>query len=680
MTFLSLFLLFYFYKVVNELFNQYRNLFENTARLPISLFTFLIFSIIVIGLILTHVWSYRSLLKSKELHQRLGKTRYILAVLLPITVSYLVFYSSLDYAINGWWFKSLLLVSTLALMVWLMTEDESRLYSYKAFLASIILLSSIYIFTGMLQSVSSYPFSIGWSEGNRIYDYSLLYGSDIYNYPSDLPIPALISTGRQALWGLPFLFPNVSIFIVRLWNVILFSVPYFLLGFFVFRRKDQKLLILITLSLFTFLFLNQGPIYAPLVLAAILVAITRWLPTWTGMILVAIASYYMRDSRFTWVFAPAMWAVLIAVLEVEPKYAQSEKQKWLRAVLMGTAGIIGILVPQTIDDTIINLFSGNLAEFGSTGVIENSTESFLSVSGISDLISRQPLLWDRLLPNPTYPPGILLGLFVSVVPLILLFFTIGKKVRFNFSIWQKLILYGELVAFFIVGLVISVKIGGGGDLHNMDMFLVSLIITAGLLWHPEGKNQIVHQGKHKLIFKVLLFLVVLLPGIQGVLLAQNINNPVAEDASEAVALIQEAVEKYDSDEILFIDQRQLLTFNMINNVRLVPEYEKKVLMEMAMAEDVTYFEPFINDMLSHRFSLIISEPQYIFFQGSAHEGGFGSENDLWVEWVSIPILCNYEPVVTDIEHKYQILIPRQKQLKDYERPYCEAFFDEWQNN
>ena len=38
-------------------------------------------------------------------------------------------------------------------------------------------------------------------------------------------------------------------------------------------------------------------------------------------------------------------------------------------------------------------------------------------------------------------------------------------------------------------------------------------------------------------------------------------------------------------EILFMDQRQLLTFGYVRNVPLVPEYEKKVLMNAAMGAE-----------------------------------------------------------------------------------------------
>ncbi len=59
--------------------------------------------------------------------------------------------------------------------------------------------------------------------------------------------------------------PNVSIFVVRLWDVILKTVPLFLLGLAIFHRKRQEPGLWVLLGLWTFLFLHSGPIYTPLV-------------------------------------------------------------------------------------------------------------------------------------------------------------------------------------------------------------------------------------------------------------------------------------------------------------------------------------------------------------------------------------------------------------------------------
>jgi hypothetical protein len=97
-------------------------------------------------------------------------------------------------------------------------------------------------------------------------------------------------------------------------------------------------------------------------------------------------------------------------------------------------------------------------------------------------------------------------------------------------------------------------------------------------------------------------------------------------------------------EVLFISQRHLLTFNLVQNVPLVPEYELVFLMEMAMSGNTAYMDAFHVDISHQRFAIIVSEPLVIQYQGSSHS--FGEENDAWVSGVSEPVLCYYQPSVT----------------------------------
>jgi hypothetical protein len=111
-------------------------------------------------------------------------------------------------------------------------------------------------------------------------------------------------------------------------------------------------------------------------------------------------------------------------------------------------------------------------------------------------------------------------------------------------------------------------------------------------------------------------------------------------------------------EVLFITERQLLTFNSIEGVRLIPEYEKVFLMEMAMAGNPTYLGKFDEELKNHRFGLIISEP--LFTKEKGTEEIFGEENDAWVKEVSKPVLCYYRPRKSLLlGEPIQLLVPRQ---------------------
>ena len=668
-------LVFYFiYRAIDQLILYYADMIANTGRWSVSLILFFSLNSLFAVLFGLYIWGIDYFNQVTRYRSKINSLRWPIAILISAFVSWLLFYSSYRAVFSGWWVKSALLIFIVLLISWILTTDKSKTYSFTGLTCGILIFCSIFVFANELQTAVRYPFSLGWSEGNRIWDYSILYGRDLYDVPADMNIPVYTSAGRQSLWGIPFLLPSVSILIVRLWNVILNTLPYFLLGFVVFYRKKQNPGLWVLLGLWVFLFLHGGPIYTPLVLVGILVVLTRKLPLLVSLLIVAIASYYATEARYTWVFAAGMWAALIAFLEPSQKGKQPAKQRWIRAILLGLVGVsVGYFIPKSLDDALISLLSGNENVVSQAMSVATSGSKGFSFSNIGDILGRQPLLWYRLLPNPTYPFGILLGLLFLVAPLLIVLYILAKRIPWRLTIWQKLLLVGELLAFLAVGLIISVKIGGGADLHNLDMFLITLVILAGIIWQSGANKpirQINHQGK---LLQLLLLAAVVTPGLLGVIRADFIEIPSRAEASIYISAIQNAVDSNNDGEILFIDQRQLLTFHAIKNVPLVPEYEKKHLMDMALADDTAYFEGFIKDLQSQRFSLILNEPSHIKFQEVDYSGGFGQENNAWVKWVSTPLLCLYEPIETNITAQFELLIPRQSALPEELEPYCQDY-------
>jgi hypothetical protein len=132
--------------------------------------------------------------------------------------------------------------------------------------------------------------------------------------------------------------------------------------------------------------------------------------------------------------------------------------------------------------------------------------------------------------------------------------------------------------------------------------------------------------------------------------------PPAEETQHALSAVQNAVATAEpKGEILFMDQRQLLTFKYIR-VPLIPDYDKKVLIDRAMSSDRVYFDRFYQDLAAHRFSLIISSPLRAVIQDSDYE--FGEENNAWSKWVAGPILCFYKPATSLKSVQIDLLIPR----------------------
>jgi len=160
-----------------------------------------------------------------------------------------------------------------------------------------------------------------------------------------------------------------------------------------------------------------------------------------------------------------------------------------------------------------------------------------------------------------------------------------------------------------------------------------------------------------------LVLAVMLPVLREMVTAAPIQFPSREKNEAALSAIQDAVAKAEQEgEVLFLDQRQLLTFGYVQDVVLVPEYEKKRMMDQAMADNETYFRDFYEDLAAHRFSLIISEPLAVRWQGEEYH--FGNENDAWVKWVSVPVLCYYQAGETFQDVGVQTLVPREEPLAD----------------
>jgi len=624
---------------------------------------FILLAFLVFLLLAYFLWESNFLKRFASKQTRLHKVRWLLAIILSTVFSWMVLNSFLYLAFNGWWYRALVILFCIAIISWLFSDPNTTSFTFNGLLSAILIFSAICVLINDLQTVSSYPFSLSWSEGNRLWDYSIPYGSNRYIFPLGQRIPSYTSAGFASLWGLPFLFPNASITLVRLWNVILNNIPYFIFGLVLFFKKQHSTDTWLLLALWTYLFLKGGPIFAPLVLTAILVALSRKSPLWLAIILVAVAGYYASESRFTWVFAAGMWAALVAFLDLSPEKPLSNPKRWWRAIILGATGIItGYLMPKSIDDAIVAFFTRNSGSVTEVGKVVGSIANSVSLSGLGDIIGRQPLLWNRLLPNTTYPPGILLGLIIAVAPLILFLFLLAKKIPKKLNVWQKLLLFGELAAFLIVGLVISLKIGGGADLHNLDMFLIALVFVAALLFHAGGFLPLANINSQGRFFKFALLLVVLFASVPRILDIKAIQIPPSIQSSTYLQNIQDAVDQHSESEILFIDQRQLLTFGFINNVPLVPDYEKKLLMDMALADDADYFAKYISDLQDHRFSLILTEPAYVRFFNDDLAGRFRSEDDLWVKWVIVPLVCNYEPVEVEMIKGISMLIPRSNPL------------------
>jgi hypothetical protein len=227
---------------------------------------------------------------------------------------------------------------------------------------------------------------------------------------------------------------------------------------------------------------------------------------------------------------------------------------------------------------------------------------------------------------------------------------------------QLLGVTAALSVFFAVGITASVKMGGGNNLHNLDMFLLLIIflLAIGVMTASRDRRlRYVSGSEGGKIWIALNILVVVLAAFQ---VGWRIKTPSDEQTQSTLEEVQSQVEiAAQRGEVLFIDHRQLFTFGYLDGIPLTLDYELKELSNRAMSSDEAYFAAFEDDLSSGRFSLIISEAESLVYQGRARE--FGEENDAWVMYVSTPILKYYDPVFASGEMRISIFEPKDSNGK-----------------
>ncbi|MBI5943853.1 MAG: hypothetical protein HY864_05750 [Chloroflexi bacterium] len=604
-----------------------------------------------------------------SIREKLGRARWIPAIFIFISPVWLFQYTAWGLVFSDIYIRVLvwcLVVLALSFFI----KKGNTLFGWAEFLAALLLTSSEFVIAVPFMNVTDYPFSLGWSEGNRMWDYSIMFGSHLYNYPADKQIYALIEAGRQFVGGLPFIIPGLTIGMERFWIALTVVLPYLLLGLAAFRFSRNNLKTWTLATLWALIFLKQGPIHPPLVLCAAVTALLWRSPLWLALPFIALTGYAAEQSRYTWLFAPGIW---IGMLELAGAVLQNKKlnlNHWARAISLALVGMAG-------------------GYFGLTGgwLMESNTPASAPIpvsSGIAASITDQPLLWYRLLPNATYGAGILAGLLTAVLPLIVILVYLSVIKKWTLNIWQALAVITPLLAFLAVGLVASTKIGGGGDLHNMDMFLIGLMFAGALAWQNGGRAWLEKIESAPIAIKLVLIILFGLPGFMSLPImrtfdfakdpawlvtltdAPNVKalelHPSQEITDRALKTIREeiALAQSQGGEVLFLDQRQLLTFGYIKDVPLIPEYEKKILMNQALSSNAAYFETFYADIAARKFSLIISDPLYTPIKESSFQ--FGEENNAWVKWVSNPVLCYYDQKTTLKDVGVQLLAPKSEPM------------------
>jgi len=483
--------------------------------------------------------------------------------------------------------------------------------------------------------VSPYPFTLGWSEASRYYYASLPFAKQIYGF--SVPLSPLHAS-RYLLLSLAYLIPDSPLWFHRLWQVILWIGMNLATGWALSRRLGLRSAPLVAgTTLWAFLFLMQGPVYYHLHLCIlpVLLGYHRRRPFQTlGMVI--IASIWAGLSRVNWFPVPAMLAISIYLLETPYQNHPNLFAYFARPLLWGSAGLLTALAAQA---AYIPL-SGN------------QDPSLFASSFTSSL------LWHRLMPSATSGWGILpLGLIISL-PLLML---IALNTLRQAAGWHPLRLLGLAgigAVLLIGGLVVSTKIGGGSNLHNLDAYFVVLMLIGAYFLFGKATPDQISLSATPLRPTALLLLALSVPVVWSL---AEFSLPAPKDLQQARVTLNTLNQLVGSaarrGEVLFISQRHLLTFGYVKDVPLVADYELLLLSEASISNNRTLLERFYADLRNRRFSMIIVDRLNPGYQRPKIDP-FAEENNLWVDRIAFPILEYYGEEAYFGEQNLQVLVPK----------------------
>ena len=481
--------------------------------------------------------------------------------------------------------------------------------------------------------ISNYPFALGWTRDSRYYDASRFFSERYYGQELTRP---LINPSLYMLLSVPFIFGKLPILINRGWSVILtlglswvVAIKSFPLSGKMLRKSKGGILF----AIWIFLYLLTGSVYAHLLLPTLIIfAFVSTENNRVSWIAIIIASIWAGVSRINWFPVPAMLAALIYLLETKVP----EKKNILKYYSLPAAWFFVGTLSALLSKIAYGYLSGNAERWG----------LFPSLSSY--------MLWYRLLPNSTYALGILGGALLLSAPLLILIFVIRPK---NWHPIRWLGIFLAILVLFLGGLVVSVKIGGGADLHNMDAYLISLLLVGTTLFAREFwlDSAPKHLRVEKLIpvfsvgILVLAWFILHGAGSVGY-------DKVGTDAVLNDLQAQSTHVASQGDEVLYISQRHLLAVGLIENIPLVADYENNFLMEMAMSQNRAYLDGFHDDLRHQKFGLIVLSPQSGVLVGE--ERSFGAENNVWVRKVTRPLWCYYELLIAYEGVPIELYVPR----------------------
>ncbi|MFZ5855851.1 MAG: hypothetical protein ACOYZ6_03395 [Chloroflexota bacterium] len=533
----------------------------------------------------------------------------------------------------------LIFIASLLFTFFLSTKNASSSFLYN-FIFAFLLLSILYSLLSSISSLSLSPFSRGWSEGTRFYHASLLLSKHYYGL--SLP-PFYQDLSRYVVEAVPLLLPNPSLWLERLWEFSLTFILPALTSALALRRvmwsgtpqsqagyHPAPRAIWIALFLWGTLYLLQGPVYFYLLFAAIpVLAFYHPQKPIPSILALLAASFWAGISRVNWIPVPAMLAIALYLLETPFK-----------------KNILRYLASPALY-AILGLVTAYAARQWYFSISDISPEMFNAAFW-------QLLLWYRLFPSALQPLGILLAGLLMTAPLILL---MGSHLRQNRWHWIRVAgLISMMFVLLVGGFIVSAKIGGGSNLHNLDGYL-TLSLVIGLYLLTDRFSPDLQSDSSPRAFSPLTISLAILAVTFFTVSTAFPSIPARDRHEDSLAGLQQLVDETvaNGGQVLFISQRQLLTFGYITGVPLVPEYDNIALMEFAMSNYRPLIDQFHADIAAHKYALIIAPTPP--GQLQTRDDPFAEENNAWAKRVSIPMLREYKIIAEFPEGDFVVLIP-----------------------
>jgi hypothetical protein len=501
-------------------------------------------------------------------------------------------------------------------------------------LVVVLFQASFHLLVTQLSNVTSYPFAMGWSETSRFYYPSLFLSEKVFGHRLPWPI---LHPSLHLLLAPSYLF-DAPLWFHRLWQVFLrFALLGLTAQMLLWRLSIRGRVFRWLLWLWMVLFLFQGPVYFHLTVPLILML---WgfstqddRRTWIFLI---IASIWSGLSRINWYPMPGILASVLFFLEVPYR----GKRLWRYLLKPALWTVIGFAVAFATQRVYIALSDIPDPEFFYTSLTSN-------------------LLWYRLFPNASYSVGVLPAALIASLPMWAAVSLALRQRRTDFQPLRLGLIFAALLVLFAGGLVVSLKIGGGVDIHNLDAYLsLLLIVTAYVVF----RKYVPESGENNTPFILPWGLAVFLIAVPAWFLVGSSAGLKVYDAVRTQSVMDALQARVDDvnaqdGEILFITQRHLVSMDMLDGVEMVPEYEREELMEMAMGDNQEYLRVFREDMESQRFNAIVVDPLSYRLLGRNYT--FGEENNAWVRRAMKPILCNYQEDVVFPTDQIAIYVPQQ---------------------